>query len=334
MSEIKLSLCIISKNEERMIENAILSGRKIADEIIVLDTGSRDRTKEIAELNGAKVYETEFFYDFSDLRNKCIEKAKGEYILFLDCDERIENPEKIREVLKKMDNNIAVSFRICSYLNSIKRSEENIIRLFKRDRNIEYRGRIQETVKESIMENFGEERILYTDIKIAHFGSDEKVVNVKEKLGRNLKVFSMISEDQKDSKYHFDLGNEYGRMLNFEMALEQYDKSLNKVLEKEDELRVRIVLNKVKAMHKLEKYEEALEVIKKHILEFDDFRDLYFLKCLCEIQLGQFHSAKDSLEDYIRREKLIKYPSSEFESAMDLEKFYRNIEKISKTINL
>ncbi|WP_297637448.1 glycosyltransferase [uncultured Clostridium sp.] len=334
MNGIRLSLCIISKNEEKMIENAILSGKKIADEIIVLDTGSKDRTKEIATLGGAKVYETEFFYDFSDLRNKCIEKATGDFILFLDCDERIENPEKIRTVLKNIDSEVAVSLRVCSYLDSIKRSEENIIRLFKRDERIRYRGRIQETVKDTIRENFGEEGILYTDIKISHFGSDEKVVNVKEKLSRNLKVFSMISEEEKDSKYHFDLGNEYGRMGNFEMALEQYDKSLDKIDKNDDELKVRTVLNKVKAMHKLEVYEEELEFIKEHILEFEDFRDLYFLKCLCEIQLGQFHAAKDSLEDYIRREKLIKYPSSEFESAMDLEKFYRNIEKISRTINL
>lgn len=333
MREIKISLCIISKNEEKLIENAILSAKKIADEIIVFDTGSKDKTKEIALLNGAKVYDTEFFYDFSELRNRCIDKATGDFILFLDCDERLENPESIRGILKKLKEEVGVSLRICSYLDNIKRSEENIIRLFKRDEKIRYSGRIHESVEESIVANFGKDKIIYTDIKIAHFGSDENVVDVKEKLGRNLKVFSLVSKDEKDSRYYFNVGNEYGRMLEFEMALEKYNIAL-KELKNKEELKVRIILNKIKAMHKLAKYEEELEFINEYILEFDDCRDLYFLKCLCEIQLGHFHAAKDSIEEYLKKEKLLKYPSSEFESAIDLEKFYKNIEEISKSVNL
>lgn len=333
MREIKISLCIISKNEEKLIENAILSAKKIADEIIVLDTGSKDKTKEIAFLNGAKVYDTEFFYDFSELRNRCIDKATGDFILFLDCDERLENPESVKGVLKKLKEEVGVSFRICSYLDNVKRSEENIIRLFKRDEKIRYSGRIHESVEDSIINNFGKDKIIYTDIKIAHFGSDENVVDVKEKLGRNLKVFSLVSSEEKDSRYYFNIGNEYGRMLEFEMALEKYNRALEELKNKE-ELKIRIILNKIKAMHKLAKYEEELEVINEHLLEFDDCRDLYFLKCLCEIQLGHFHAAKDSVEEYMKKEKLLKYPSSEFESVVDLEKFYKNIEEISKAVNL
>ena len=82
-----LALCVIAKNEEAMIERCIQSVAGIADEIIVYDTGSNDKTVEIAASNGAKVIEGYWDDSFSRARNDALESTSSEWILSLDADE-------------------------------------------------------------------------------------------------------------------------------------------------------------------------------------------------------------------------------------------------------
>src|SRR6266496_5053035 len=83
----KLSAIIIAKNEENMIADA-LDSVAFCDEQIVIDNGSTDRTADIAKHFGAKVISADK-HDFSKLRNLGLEKAKGEWILYVDADERV-----------------------------------------------------------------------------------------------------------------------------------------------------------------------------------------------------------------------------------------------------
>jgi tetratricopeptide (TPR) repeat protein len=84
-----LSLCMIVKDEEENIERSLMSVKPLVDEMIVIDTGSTDRTKDIARSLGAKVYDFQWTESFSDARNFSISKAAGKWILVLDADEVI-----------------------------------------------------------------------------------------------------------------------------------------------------------------------------------------------------------------------------------------------------
>ena len=84
---VRLSQCMIVKNEEKNIEKALSWGREVVCEQIVVDTGSTDRTVEIAEQLGAKVYHYKWSNDFSAAKNYAIEQASGNWIAFLDADE-------------------------------------------------------------------------------------------------------------------------------------------------------------------------------------------------------------------------------------------------------
>ncbi|RIL09258.1 MAG: glycosyl transferase, partial [Proteobacteria bacterium] len=84
-----ISLCIISKDEEEWIEQCIRSVKPIISEIILVDTGSKDRTVEIAASLGAKIFERPWDDDFSAPRNLSLEKAASDWILVLDADEAI-----------------------------------------------------------------------------------------------------------------------------------------------------------------------------------------------------------------------------------------------------
>jgi len=87
MPSVRLSQCMIVKNEEKNIEKALGWAKGIAFEQIVVDTGSTDRTVEIAEKLGAKIFHFEWINDFSAAKNFAIEQASGNWIAFLDADE-------------------------------------------------------------------------------------------------------------------------------------------------------------------------------------------------------------------------------------------------------
>jgi glycosyltransferase involved in cell wall biosynthesis len=95
---------MIVKNEERHLSRCLQSVKDIVDEMVIVDTGSTGRTKEIAYSFGAKVFDFEWINDFSAARNYALEKSTSDWNLVLDADEYIINDcgSIIRNFMKKM----------------------------------------------------------------------------------------------------------------------------------------------------------------------------------------------------------------------------------------
>lgn len=162
-----LSLCLIIKDEEKTIERAILSAKPMADEIIVVDTGSTDYSSAIAEKLGAKVFQYDWCDDFSAARNFAISKATCDYIMMLDGDEYISpffylDCQALKKVLP-LDEPQAINLSIGSYFNETDwlflaretgnfRTETTSTRIFPRQSGIEYKGCIGETLEPSLDE--------------------------------------------------------------------------------------------------------------------------------------------------------------------------------------
>lgn len=98
-----LSLCMIVKNEEKYLAQCLESVKDLVDEMVIVDTGSDDRTKDIARIFGARVYDLPWNGDFSEARNFSLSKAEGDWILVLDADEVIAEKDHsiIRELIEK-----------------------------------------------------------------------------------------------------------------------------------------------------------------------------------------------------------------------------------------
>jgi glycosyltransferase involved in cell wall biosynthesis/uncharacterized protein HemY len=105
-----LSLCMIVKNEEKFLPTCLESVKDHVDEIIMVDTGSTDRTVEIAERYNAKVYHHPWENSFSKARNYSIKYATCDWIIWLDADEEVdkEDGHKLKEVIK--DNDVDVIY--------------------------------------------------------------------------------------------------------------------------------------------------------------------------------------------------------------------------------
>lgn len=109
----KLSVCIITKNEEEELPRCLESIKHIADEIIVVDDNSTDKTKEIAKKYGSKLYERTLD-TFANQKNYALEKATGDWILAIDADEILtpELEDEIKEILEHDEHNKDLRFRI------------------------------------------------------------------------------------------------------------------------------------------------------------------------------------------------------------------------------
>lgn len=145
---IKLTAIILAKNEETMIRDC-LSSVSFCDEIILIDSGSHDKTVAIAKKAGARIYE-ETSKNFSAKRNMGLEKAKGDWIFYIDADERVSDAlkENIQRTIEKKDTAISVYKvkRKNFYLgNHPWPSVEEMERLFKKNSLKKWRGELHES---------------------------------------------------------------------------------------------------------------------------------------------------------------------------------------------
>lgn len=153
MIDQKISAIVVAKNEENMIADC-LDSLSFCDEVIVIDNGSEDRTEDIAKRMGAKVFVLETD-DFSKLRNFGLKKSKGDWVLYVDADERISD-----ELKKSIKHLIANSDRVQQlngyflkrknfYLGPSKKNEwpyiEKTQRLFRRSSLKEWEGKLHES---------------------------------------------------------------------------------------------------------------------------------------------------------------------------------------------
>jgi glycosyltransferase involved in cell wall biosynthesis len=111
-----LSLALIAKNEEEVIGRVLMCAQLVCDELIVVDTGSTDRTVERAEAAGARVHRFEWCDDFAAARNFAFSKCSGDWILWLDADDLItaEDAQRFRQLKAALDDQ-AVDVVFCAY---------------------------------------------------------------------------------------------------------------------------------------------------------------------------------------------------------------------------
>ena len=150
---ITISLCMIVKNEERVLARCLDSVADLMDEIIIVDTGSTDSTKEIAARYTDKIYDFSWIDDFSAARNFAFSNASMEYIYSADADEVLsdENREKYRVLKQTLLPEVELVQM--KYTNQLKFGsvynfdEEYRPKLFKRRREFVWEGAIHETVR-------------------------------------------------------------------------------------------------------------------------------------------------------------------------------------------
>lgn len=214
---ITISLCMIVKNEEDVLARCLKSAQGIADEIIIADTGSADRTKEIAGQFTEKVYDYEWKDDFAAARNFAFSKAGMDYIMWLDADDVLlpKDLERIRQLKEELDP--AVSVVMMKYDVAFDENGKTTFsyyreRLVKNGEGFLWQGRVHEVIPPR-------GKIEYSDAAVTH---------QKTRPGdpeRNLRIFEKMiqSGEALDPRQQFYYGRELYYHERYEEAIAVFE---------------------------------------------------------------------------------------------------------------
>jgi len=203
---------MIVKDEEDVIGRCLECVKDIVDEIIVVDTGSHDNTKNIVLQYTSQLYDFEWIDDFSKARNYSLEKATKDYVMWLDADDIIDkkNQQALLEFKQKLSSDIDVvmmKYQMGQDQNFVFYRE----RLLKRSQNFRFVNAIHEVIVPT-------GNIFYSDITIIHQKIKTNDIN------RNLRIYEKIlSEGQKlDTRGMFYYARELYEHQHYEKAIQQF----------------------------------------------------------------------------------------------------------------
>lgn len=234
-----LSQCLIVKNEEENIERCLGHLKSVVDEQIVVDTGSTDRTVELAEKMGAKVFYFDWINDFSAARNFALDKAKGDWIIFLDCDEYFskDSVPLIRESIKKYGERKNIDGLTTEFINinlngEIISAVKNVSpRIFKRKKYIRYTNKIHEIIINIKKEDKSPTREdVSSSLTIYHTGYDKGAVKEKNKNERNIELLKReLERNPQDIKNNYYLSRQLNMEGKYEESIEYSLRALNNI---------------------------------------------------------------------------------------------------------
>lgn len=220
-----LSVCFIARDEERDLPRALASVRRVAREIIVVDTGSRDATPQIARAAGARVIHHAFEDHFARARNVAVEAATMPWILMLDADEALEQsslPALARALRDPALAQVVLVHHIIEDAEAQRQAQKSTapprgpalcgqrprgavgaplqsLLLFRRHPGIRYQGRVHENIVASLL-RLGAESWPYSGVQVAHYGYQDQAER-QRKTQRNLQLLEQAVAEEPGDLY-------------------------------------------------------------------------------------------------------------------------------------
>ena len=234
-----ISAAFMVKDGEEFLTEALASVQGFADELVVVDTGSSDRTIEIARSFGAKISHYEWKQDFSDARNETIRQSTGEWIFVIDADERLvvkpELIERFRSALRSFSSEgpyVGVSIDVINIrLDGSEMNSLPSVRFFPNQGKIKYENRVHNQL--SLADASAEMKIKLCDfVKINHLGYDPVVYARRKKSDRSLPLIQlMLKDDPTNMVYQFYEGREFFIKKQYQESVRSLEKAVWGILE-------------------------------------------------------------------------------------------------------
>jgi tetratricopeptide (TPR) repeat protein len=212
VKNLTLSLCMIVKDEEEMLPGCLEPLRGVVDEMIVVDTGSSDRTVEIAESFGARVVHFPWNGSFADARNASIEAATGDWLMYLDADEHMEAADArlLRGLLGRTwrEGFYLVETNYTGGTDAGSAVTHMALRIWRNRSQYRFSGRIHEQ-KTHTMPTYLPERFEPTRIRVRHYGYLNQRIASKDKSRRNIQLLEQEALEARTPFTDYNLGSEY-----------------------------------------------------------------------------------------------------------------------------
>ena len=275
-----LSLCMIVKNEQANLVRCLSSVKAAVDEVIVVDTGSTDRTKDLASIFGAKVFDAPWRDDFAEARNASLSRASGDWVLVIDADETLSPRDHaaLRNLIRKIAKNIGgYDLATRNYVMEANTAgwtandgaypaEEagtgwyanRKVRLFRNDPRIRFSGAVHELVEASIAATGM--KIAACDVPVHHTGKLDRA-RVAEKGERYFELgMKKIAETGGTPRSILELAVQAGELGRYDDAVDLWRRFLGGA--PGPELR-RAYVNLINACLNADRFDEALVEARK-----------------------------------------------------------------------
>jgi tetratricopeptide (TPR) repeat protein len=302
-SDLKISLCMIVRDEQEMLPRCLAAAAPAVDEIIIVDTGSRDRTIEITRSFGAHVIERAWSGDFSAARNVSFENATCDWILFLDADQELAAEDATR--LRALAGEV---WHEAVYLREINDSADQevgagsdipILRVFRNRPEYRFHGRVHEQIIDTLPQGLPE-LIGRGTVRVTHCGYRDEVRSAKGKSQRNLELLEAQRREGDDSAFlHFNLGSEYFALQHYDKCLDQFALAWRMVLADGIDragFASLLAIKRTRALRAAGRYEQAMVFAGEALEYFPDFTDLVYEQGLSLNELGRDQQATACLE--------------------------------------
>ncbi|WP_198139086.1 glycosyltransferase [Crocosphaera chwakensis] len=227
----KLSLCMIVKNEEATLTKCLESVQDIVDEIVVMDTGSTDKTVEIAQKFGANVPTFEWGDDFAEARNEALKYVTGDWVLVLDADEVLNKKvgSQIKEAIDK-DENLVVNL-VRHEIGSSQSPYSLVSRLFRKHPEVSfsrpYHAIIDDSVSELLKKESHWKIVDLPAITVFHYGYTPGAIASLDKYNRAQQAMeNFIKEHPNDPYTCSKLGALYAQIGKEKQAIKLFKQGL------------------------------------------------------------------------------------------------------------
>lgn len=293
-----VSLCMIVKDEEAMLPRCLAAVAEFADELIVVDTGSTDRTIEIAESFGATVLHHAWDGDFAAARNVGLDAATSDWLMYLDADEVLVEGDgpRLRELLGHTwrEGVFLTETNHVGELEDGAAVQHNALRLFRNRPEYRFEGRVHEQFAHKLPPL--PERVAYTQVRIEHFGYLGAVRDAKEKSRRNLELLERQVAEGVDTPFlHFNLGSERAAAGDVAGSLAHLSRAWEKVAGDPERLELgyfpSLCARLVKALNANGRHQEAIARADQILAELEGFTDLVLEQAMAYRGLGDADAA-------------------------------------------
>jgi len=287
-----ISLCMIVRDEAERLGRCLESARPVADELVVVDTGSTDETVAIARGHGARVESFRWCDDFARARNASLEAATGDWALVLDADEVLADPDGARVALDafaaRHDGHVG-RVRIENRAGADVQSVLSIGRFVPLGRGILYEGRIHEQLTRPGATSLPAAE---AGVTVLHTGYDESAVRRHAKIERNVGLCRRaLAKDPADGYTAWQSGRTLARAGDHAGALDAFVQALAHC-PAGAAWAPPLVEGAASSLRALERSADALELLAALAPSTPNRPDRLFLEALCRMDLGAFDAAE------------------------------------------
>ena len=297
--DVTISLCMIVRNNENTIQPCLESIRPWVDEMIVVDTGSTDRTPEIARKLGAKVSFFPWCDDFSAARNASLEQAVGEWIFWMDSDDTISEDcgRRLAELAHQPVPKDVFGYVVQVHCPGADDSEHDVtvvdhVKLFRNFPQLRFEGRIHEQIIPAIRRAGGD--VAWTDLHVVHSGADHTPDGRAGKLERDFRILRLEYEDNPDHPFVlFNLGMTHADAGEHKEAVRFLNRCLKVSSVDESHVRKAYALY-VSSLSQLQRNDEAFAACQEGLDRFPGDPELLFRSGLLHHLASRLNEAVDA----------------------------------------